>query len=145
MIRVGVRTVTPLVPARAPSPLVRWVQPPRRRPVPALHHTDEERRRATVSSEPEDLGPTGPGPLDAQRTPAGLPDGTSGSAAARSWTWSLVRSLVLLDSWSPESHRLSSPQAARRHLRAEWTRSGDLTEAQAAALAALDETTAWKA
>ena len=98
-----------------------------------------------MSSEPEDLGPTGPSPLGAQRTPAGLPDGTSGSAAARSWTWSLVRSLVLLDSWSPESHRLSSPQAARRHLRAEWTRSGDLTEAQAAALAALDETTAWKA
>ena len=98
-----------------------------------------------MSSEPEDLGMTGPSPLGAQQTPAGLLGGTSGSAAARSWTWSLVRSLVLLDSWSPECHRLSSPQAARRHLRTEWTRSGDLTEAQAAALVALDETTAWKA
>ena len=98
-----------------------------------------------MPSEPEDLGPTGPSPLGAPRTPAGLPDGTSGSAAARSWTGRLVRSLVLLDSWSPESHRLSSPQAARRHLRTEWTRSGDLTEAQVTALAALDETTACKA
>ncbi|MGY1625304.1 hypothetical protein ACI789_24120 [Geodermatophilus sp. SYSU D00965] len=55
-----------------------------------------------------------------------------------------MRSLVLLDSWTPTTHRLSSPQAARRHLRAEWTRSGDLTEAQAAALLALDETTPWE-
>ena len=95
-----------------------------------------------MSSEPEDLGPT-PSPLGAQRTPAGLPDGTSGSAAARTWAWRLVRSLVLLDSWSPASHHRSSPQAARRHLRGEWTRSGDLTEPQAAALLALDETTPW--
>ena len=56
-----------------------------------------------------------------------------------------VGQLALLDSWSPDSHHLSSPQAARRHLRTEWTCSGDLTEAQAAALVALDETTAWKA
>ncbi|MGY1642647.1 hypothetical protein ACI782_16180 [Geodermatophilus sp. SYSU D00703] len=39
---------------------------------------------------------------------------------------------------------MSSPQAARRHLRAEWTRSGDLTDPQAAALLALDETTPWE-
>ena len=98
-----------------------------------------------MSSQPEDLGMTGSGPFDSPRTPAGLPHGASGWAAAQTWTRRLVRSLVLLDSWSPDSHRLSSPQAARRHLRREWTRSGDLTEAQAAALAALDETTAWKA
>jgi hypothetical protein len=98
-----------------------------------------------VSSEPEDLGITGSSHSDSQQTPAGLPDGTSGSAAAESWTRRLVRSLVLLDSWSPDSHRLSSPQAARRYLRGEWTRSGDLSEAQAATLVALDETTAWKA
>ena len=68
-----------------------------------------------------------------------------GPASARSWTRRLVRRLVLLDSWSPDSSYLSSPRAARRHLRAEWTRSGDLTERQAAALLALDETTAWTA
>ena len=62
-----------------------------------------------------------------------------------SWTDRLVRSLVLLDSWSSDSHRLSSPQAGRRHLRAEWSRSGDLTGAQATALVALEETTAWRA
>jgi hypothetical protein len=56
-----------------------------------------------------------------------------------------VRRLVLLDSWSPDSHHLDSPQAARRHLRGGWTRSGDLTESRAAALMALDETTAWTA
>jgi hypothetical protein len=98
-----------------------------------------------MSSQPEDLGKTGSSPFDAPQTPAGLPHGAAGSAAAETWTRRLVRSLVLLDSWSPDSHRLSSPQAARRHLRAEWSRSGDLTEAQAAALAALDETTAWRA
>jgi hypothetical protein len=98
-----------------------------------------------MSSQPEDLGMTGSSPFDSPRTPAGLPHRASGSAAALTWARRLVRSLVLLDSWSPDSHRLSSPQAARRHLRTEWTRSGDLTDAQAAALAALDETTAWKA
>jgi len=55
-----------------------------------------------------------------------------------------VRSLVLLDSWTADSHRLSSPQAARSYVRAEWTRSGDLTERHAAALLALDETTPWQ-
>ncbi len=69
---------------------------------------------------------------------------TSESAGDRSWTRRLVHSLVLLDSWSPASRRLSSPQAARRYLRAEWTRSGDLTESQAAALLTLDETTPWQ-
>ncbi|SDD29393.1 hypothetical protein SAMN05660690_3906 [Geodermatophilus telluris] len=77
-----------------------------------------------------------PGP----RTPGPRPDR---QPADRSWPRRLVRSLVLLDSWSPDSSRLSSPQAARRHLRGRWSRSGDLTEAQAAALVTLDETTAW--
>ena len=71
--------------------------------------------------------------------------GRGGSASARTWTRRLVRGLVLLDSWSPHSSHLSSPQAARRYLRGEWTRSGDLTESQAAALVALDEATAWTA
>jgi hypothetical protein len=57
----------------------------------------------------------------------------------------LVRRLALLDSWTPETQHMSSPQAVRRHVRAEWTHSGDLTESQAAALLALDETTPWKA
>ena len=98
-----------------------------------------------MSSQPDDLGMTGSGPDDSPPTPAGLPHGPPGSPAAETWPRRLVRRLVLLDSWSPDSQRLSSPQAARRHLRREWTRSGDLTQAQAAALAALDETTAWKA
>jgi hypothetical protein len=68
-----------------------------------------------------------------------------GPASARTWTRHLVRRLVLLDSWSPDSSHLGSPQAARRHLRGEWSRSGDLSERQAAALVALDETTAWTA
>jgi hypothetical protein len=68
---------------------------------------------------------------------------TSGAATAEGWTWRLVRSLVLLDSWTPATQHLSSPQAARRHLRAEWTRSGDVTEPQAARLLTLDETTPW--
>ena len=98
-----------------------------------------------MSSESDDLGMTGSSPLDPWQTAAGLPGGMSGPAAPRSWTRRLVRTLVLLDSWSPDSHHLRSPQAARRHLRTEWTRSGDLTGAQAAALATLDETTAWTA
>jgi hypothetical protein len=52
--------------------------------------------------------------------------------------------LALLDSWSPDGHRLSSPSAARRGLREEWSRSGDLTEAQARVLVTLDETTPWQ-
>jgi len=55
-----------------------------------------------------------------------------------------VRSLVLLDAWSPDSYHLSSPYAARSYVRAEWARSGDLTERQAVALLALDETTPWQ-
>ncbi len=71
--------------------------------------------------------------------------GTPGSAATGGWAWRLFHCLVLLDSWSPDSHHLSSPRAARRHLRGEWTRSGDLSERQAAVLVTLDETTAWGA
>jgi hypothetical protein len=55
-----------------------------------------------------------------------------------------MHSLVLLDSWSPASYRLSSLPATRSYVRAEWTRSGDLTDPQAAALLALDETTPWQ-
>ena len=69
--------------------------------------------------------------------------GALGAAAAGSWTRRLVRRLVLLDSWTPATQHLSSPQAGRRHVRAEWTRSGDLTGPQAASLLALDETTPW--
>ena len=69
---------------------------------------------------------------------------TGHHGVARSWSRRLVRTLVLLDSWSPAAQRLSSPQAARRAARAEWTRSGDLTESQAATLLALDETTPWQ-
>ena len=97
-----------------------------------------------MSHEPEDLGVPARSPLGAQRDQAGPRSTTaSGPAAARSWTRRLVRSMVLLDSWSPAGHHLSSPQAARSHLRTGWTRSGDLTEPQAAALLALDETTPW--
>ena len=84
-----------------------------------------------------------PDPLEPGLRLLGTHPGRGGAASARSWTRRLVRSLVLLDSWSPDSRHLSSPQAARRHLRSEWTRSGDLTESQAAALVTLDETTAW--
>lgn len=77
------------------------------------------------------------------RTPGTQQD--RGPASVRTRTRRLMRSLVLLDSWSPDSHHLSCPQAARRHLRGEWTRSGELTERQAAVLVTLDETTAWGA
>jgi hypothetical protein len=60
------------------------------------------------------------------------------------WPRRLMHSLVLLDSWSGPSYRLSSLPAARSSVRAEWTRSGDLTGQQAAALLALDETTPWQ-
>ena len=98
-----------------------------------------------MSREPDDIDMPGDSAFGAQQDRAGPPSArTPGSAAAQSWPRRLVRGLVLLDSWSPASHHLSSPQAARRHLRGEWSRSGDLTEAQAAALLALDETTTWK-
>ena len=67
------------------------------------------------------------------------PRGRAGSAAVVRW----VEQLAVLDSWSPDSARLDSPSAARRRLRDEWTRSGDLTEAQARVLLTLDETTPW--
>jgi hypothetical protein len=68
-----------------------------------------------------------------------------GSAAPGSWARRLVHGLVLLDSWYPAGGHPGAPQAARRHLRGEWTRSGDLTERQAAVLVTLEETTAWSA
>ncbi len=68
------------------------------------------------------------------------PRGSARPAAVVRW----VGQLALLDSWSPDSHRLGSPSAARRGLRDEWTRSGDITEAQARALLTLDETTPWQ-
>ncbi len=91
-----------------------------------------------------------------------MPDPSTSDAARR--TRRLVRSLVRarrggfqptavarwaerlarLDSWSRDSSRLSSPSAVRRGLRDEWTRSGDLTEAQARVLLVLDETTPWR-
>ncbi len=55
-----------------------------------------------------------------------------------------MHSLVLLDSWSESSYRLSSLPATRSYVRAEWTRSGAITGPQAAALLALDETTPWQ-
>ena len=39
--------------------------------------------------------------------------GTSETPAARSWSRRLAHSLVLLDSWSPATYRLSSLSAAR--------------------------------
>ena len=89
-----------------------------------------------MSREPDPFEP-GPRTLGARQD--------RGPASARTWARRLVRRLVLLDSWSPDSHHLNSPQAARRHLRGEWTRSGDLTESQAAALMPFAETTAWTA
>ncbi len=87
-----------------------------------------------MSREPDPLEP-------GLRAPGRQADRTR--APARSWSGRLVRHLVLLDSWSPDVAHLSSPWAARRHLRDQWTRSGDLTGPQAVALVALDETTAW--
>lgn len=102
-------------------------------------------QKTTVSREPENLDMAGHGAIRAQREGAELsPARTSESRAARRWPQRLVHSLVLLDSWSPDSYRLSSPQAARRYVRAEWTRSGDLTEREAAALLTLEETTPWQ-
>jgi hypothetical protein len=98
-----------------------------------------------VSHEPEDVDMAGHSAFGAPQDGARpLSTRTSEVAGARSWPRRLVRSLVLLDSWSPASHRLSSPHAARSYLRAEWTRSDDLTEPQAAALLTLDETTPWQ-
>ena len=97
-----------------------------------------------MSREPEDPDIAGHGASGAQQDGAGPQSARTTESAARSWTRRLVRSLVLLDSWTPASHRLSSPHAARSYVRAEWTCSGDLTEPQADALLALDETTPWQ-
>ena len=101
--------------------------------------------RTTVSREPEDPGMTGDSAFGATQDGATPALGrTSQTPAAQSWPRRLVHSLVLLDSWSPAGYRLSSLPAARSYVRAEWTRSGDLTGPQAAALLALDETTPWQ-
>ncbi|PRY50237.1 hypothetical protein LY71_104274 [Geodermatophilus tzadiensis] len=83
-----------------------------------------------------------PDPLEPGHRALGRQAGR-GPAPARTWPGRLVRHLALLDSWSPDLAHLSSPRAARRHLRDQWTRSGDLTGPQAGALVVLDETTAW--
>jgi hypothetical protein len=67
------------------------------------------------------------------------PVGTSHAAVVR---W--IGRLMLLDSWSPASQHPSSPRGAWCDVLVEWTRSGDLTVAQAAALLALDEATPWE-
>ena len=98
-----------------------------------------------MSREPDDLDMTGDGAVGATRDGADPASArTSETPAARTWPRRLMHSLVLLDSWSPASYRLSSLPAARSYVRAEWTRSGDLTDPQAAALLALDETTPWQ-
>jgi hypothetical protein len=98
-----------------------------------------------VSREPDDLGMTGDSAFGAPQDgvdPASVR--TSETPAVRTWPRRLMHSLVLLDSWSPASYRLSSLPAARSYVRAEWSRSGDLTDPQAAALLTLDETTPWQ-
>jgi hypothetical protein len=98
-----------------------------------------------VSREPEDLDLTGDSAIGATQDGADPASaGTAETPAARTWPRRLLHRLVLLDSWSPASYHLSSPSAARSYVRAEWTRSGDLTDPQAAALLALDETTPWQ-
>jgi len=98
-----------------------------------------------VSREPEDLDLTGDSAFSATQDGADPASArTSETPAARTWPRRLMHTLVLLDSWSPASYPLSSLSAARSHARAEWTRSGDLTDPQAAALLALDETTPWQ-
>jgi hypothetical protein len=99
-----------------------------------------------VSREPEDLDLTGDSASGATQGGADVASArTSETPAARTWPRRLVHRLVLLDAWSPAIYRLSSPSAARSYVRAEWTRSGDLTAPQAAALLTLDETTPWQA
>ncbi|SFO74348.1 hypothetical protein SAMN05660464_0902 [Geodermatophilus dictyosporus] len=83
-----------------------------------------------------------PDPLE-PGVPAPGPRPDRGPVPARTWPRRLVHRLVLLDSWSPDTAHLGSPQAARRRLRDEWARSGDLAPSQAVALVALEETTAW--
>jgi hypothetical protein len=64
-----------------------------------------------------------------------------GPAAVLRW----LGQLALLDSWSPDSDRRRYLPGAWRDVLVEWTGSGDLTKAQAAALLALDESTSWEA
>ena len=98
-----------------------------------------------MSREPEDLDLTGDSAFGATQDGADPASArTSETPAARTWPRRLMHTLVLLDSWSPASYRLSSLPAARSYVRAEWTRSGDLTDPQATALLALDETTPWQ-
>jgi hypothetical protein len=98
-----------------------------------------------VSREPEDSDKTSHTAFGAGQDGAvPAPARTSLTSAARTWPRRLMHSLVLLDSWSESSYRLSSLPAARSYARAEWTRSGDLTGPQAAALLALDEATPWQ-
>jgi hypothetical protein len=98
-----------------------------------------------VSREPEDLDMTGHSAFGATQDGADPASArTSGAPAVRTWPRRLMHRLVLLDSWSPASYRLSSLPVARSYVRAEWTRSGDLTDPQAAALLTLDETTPWQ-
>jgi len=96
-----------------------------------------------VSREPEDIDLPGHSAFGARRLLRGLvrrQHAGTGRAAVVRW----MGQLVLLDSWSPASHRLGSPQAARTQALAEWARSGDLTEAQARSLLVLDEATPWQ-
>ena len=98
-----------------------------------------------MSREPEDSDKTSHTAFGAAQDGADPASArTSETPAVRTWPRRLMHSLVLLDSWSPASYRLSSLPAARSYLRAEWTRSGELTDPQAAALLTLDETTPWQ-
>jgi hypothetical protein len=98
-----------------------------------------------VSREPENFDMTGHSAFGATQDGADRASArTSETPVVRTWPRRLMHSLVLLDSWSPASYRLSSLPAARSYVRAEWTRSGDLTDPQAAALLTLDETTPWQ-
>ena len=105
----------------------------------------------------------GHGPFGAQQDRRG-PTSTRRPEKARSWVRRLRRNpgrpqpigtgsaavvrwfgrLRLLDSWSAASQHPSSPRGAWCDALVEWTRSGDLTVAQAAALLALDEATPWE-
>jgi hypothetical protein len=102
---------------------------------------DEEDGSATVSREPEDLDPTGDSAVGAPQDGAGP---ASEIPAGLTWPQRVMHRLVLLDSWSPASYHLTSLWAARSSVRAEWTRSGDLTDSEAAALLTLDEATPWQ-
>jgi hypothetical protein len=132
--------------------------------VPAAPRPNDKRcRRTTVSREPEDIDQPGHGPFGAPQDRRG-PTSTRRPDEARSWVRRLRRHpgrpqpigtgpaavvrwfgrLRLLDSWSPANQHPGSPRGAWCDVLVEWTRSGDLTVAQAAALLALDEATPWE-